>query len=214
MPGLVNTHTHVPDGLFPRVRRRSAPDGMAQQPYLSRRGEVRHAEMVYAGALLAMAEMLLSGTTTFCDGYFYRERRRPGRRGRPACGPSSGRDSSISPPRMSPTRAGRWRIAGTFRRHAGGTVHPCVTPALFCHTPYTCSPATLRKHQERGPARRRPLPHPPGGDAGRGEHDQGAIRPLSRRLSGSLGVLDATPSPFTATGWMKRSWTLLAAQGV
>ena len=27
--------------------------------------------MVYDGALLAMAEMILSGTTTFCDGYFF-----------------------------------------------------------------------------------------------------------------------------------------------
>ena len=30
-------------------------------------------KMVYDGAMLAMAEMILSGTTTFCDGYFFED---------------------------------------------------------------------------------------------------------------------------------------------
>jgi len=30
-------------------------------------------KMVYDGATLAMAEMILSGTTTFCDGYFFED---------------------------------------------------------------------------------------------------------------------------------------------
>lgn len=84
MPGLVNTHTHLAMSCF-----RGMADDLPLMTWLNDHifpAEARfvNRELVYHGSLLAMAEMVLSGTTTFCDGYFY-----PGQVGRPgpwACG--------------------------------------------------------------------------------------------------------------------------------
>jgi 5-methylthioadenosine/S-adenosylhomocysteine deaminase len=70
MPGLVNTHTHAAMTLL-----RGYADDMALEPWL--RTKIWPFEMhlngddVYWGTLLAIAEMLRGGTTTFGDMYFY-----------------------------------------------------------------------------------------------------------------------------------------------
>src|SRR5512137_1632985 len=71
MPGLINTHTHLPMVCF-----RGMADDLPLMEWLKNHiwpAEAKHVnrEMVYAGSMLAMAEMILSGTTTFCDAYFY-----------------------------------------------------------------------------------------------------------------------------------------------
>ena len=71
MPGLVNTHTHLPMTLF-----RSLADDLPLEVWLNEHifpAESAHIspESVRWSTLLACAEMLLSGTTTCCDGYFY-----------------------------------------------------------------------------------------------------------------------------------------------
>ena len=69
MPGMVNVHTHVPmipfrtmgDDCQDRLRRFLFPlEEMAVTPAL-----------VYWGSLYGMAEMLLSGITTFLDMYYF-----------------------------------------------------------------------------------------------------------------------------------------------
>ena len=70
MPGLVNTHTHLPMALF-----RGLADDLPLVTWLHDHifpAERRHISpaTVGWGARLACAEMLLSGTTTCCDGYF------------------------------------------------------------------------------------------------------------------------------------------------
>ena len=71
MPGLVNTHTHLPMVCF-----RGMADDLTLMDWLHHHifpAEARfvNKQMVYDGSILAMAEMILSGTTTFCDGYFF-----------------------------------------------------------------------------------------------------------------------------------------------
>jgi len=71
LPGLVNTHTHLPMVCF-----RGLADDLPLMDWLQHHifpMEARFVdkEMVNDGALLAMAEMILSGTTTVCDGYFF-----------------------------------------------------------------------------------------------------------------------------------------------
>ena len=71
MPGMVNVHTHVPmipfrtmgDDCQDRLRRFLFPlEEMAVTPAL-----------VYWGSLYGMAEMLLSGITTFLDMYYFED---------------------------------------------------------------------------------------------------------------------------------------------
>jgi 5-methylthioadenosine/S-adenosylhomocysteine deaminase len=142
MPGLVNTHTHAPMVCF-----RGLADDLPLMEWLQRHiwpAEAKYVnrEMVYAGATLAMAEMLLSGTTTFCDSYFY--------------GSSIARavlDAGMRavvcqgfidfPTPDSPDPSRQIEIAekfvGTWRNRS-----PLLTPSLFCHTPYTCATETLK----------------------------------------------------------------------
>ena len=71
IPGLVNAHGHAPMSLL-----RGYADDLPLMPWLEEHiwpAEQAHvsAEFVRDGAALAMAEMILAGTTTFSDMYFY-----------------------------------------------------------------------------------------------------------------------------------------------
>jgi 5-methylthioadenosine/S-adenosylhomocysteine deaminase len=71
LPGLVNLHTHAAMTLL-----RGYADDLPLMRWLSERiwpAEARHAgpEFVHAGTLLACAEMLRGGITTFTDMYFF-----------------------------------------------------------------------------------------------------------------------------------------------
>jgi len=72
MPGLINGHTHAAMSLF-----RGLADDLPLMEWLNnyifpveRRMD---RDFVYTGALLACVEMILSGTTTFCDMYLFEE---------------------------------------------------------------------------------------------------------------------------------------------
>jgi 5-methylthioadenosine/S-adenosylhomocysteine deaminase len=144
LPGLINTHTHVPMVCF-----RGLADDLPLMEWLNKHifpAERRHVnrEMVYAGAMLGIAEMLLSGTTTFCDGYFF--------------------ESSVA---QAALKSGIRCVAGMgfldedvqlitegqIKRHMEAAEKfivkwtqekAMITPALFCHSPYTCSSETIR----------------------------------------------------------------------
>ncbi len=70
MPGLINTHTHASMTLF-----RGLADDIPLMDWLNDHifpAESKLTEdMVYKGAMLACAEMILSGTTCFCDMYLF-----------------------------------------------------------------------------------------------------------------------------------------------
>ena len=73
LPGLINLHTHAAMSLF-----RGYADDLPLMRWLSERiwpAESRHAgpDFVRAGTLLACAEMLRGGITTFNDMYFFPE---------------------------------------------------------------------------------------------------------------------------------------------
>lgn len=73
MPGLINTHGHAAMALF-----RGMADDMPLMQWLENHiwpAEQRWVDplFVYEGTRLAIAEMLLSGTTCFSDMYFYPE---------------------------------------------------------------------------------------------------------------------------------------------
>ncbi len=70
MPGLINTHTHVPMTLF-----RGLSDDCELSVWLNEHiwpaEDKLTADSVRAGTSLAMAEMIASGTTSFSDSYFF-----------------------------------------------------------------------------------------------------------------------------------------------
>jgi len=143
MPGLVNTHTHLPMVFF-----RGLADDLPLMDWLNNHifpAEAKHVnrEMVYTGSLLAIAEMILTGTTTFCDGYFYESSVAQaaidaGMRAVTAQGfidsPAGGNDTLSRNIEIAERFIDKWRGKSGL-----------LTPALFCHSPYTCSPDTLKE---------------------------------------------------------------------
>jgi 5-methylthioadenosine/S-adenosylhomocysteine deaminase len=142
MPGLVNAHAHLAMTCF-----RGLADDLPLMTWLNDHifpAEARFIDRktVYASAMLAIAEMILSGTTTFCDGYFFE-----GEVGRAAV--AAGMRGVIAkgfidfPMPDQPGHSDKAAIAERFLERWRDR-SPLITPALVCHSPYTCSPDTLR----------------------------------------------------------------------
>lgn len=71
MPGMINTHTHASMTIF-RGLGDDVPDRLKRFIF-PLEATVVDADNVYKGALLGIVEMLLSGTTTFVDMYYFEE---------------------------------------------------------------------------------------------------------------------------------------------
>jgi 5-methylthioadenosine/S-adenosylhomocysteine deaminase len=142
MPGLVNVHTHLPMVLF-----RGVADDLPLMRWLTdhifpAEGRFVNRETVRAASMLAIAEMILSGTTTFCDGYFFESAVAGAAMD---CGMRGvvGQGFIDFPTPDHPDSSRHGEQADTFIRKWKER-SPLVTPSLVCHSPYTCSPNTLR----------------------------------------------------------------------
>jgi 5-methylthioadenosine/S-adenosylhomocysteine deaminase len=139
LPGFVNTHTHAAMTLF-----RSYADDMALMDWLQTKIWPAEANLtgedVYWGTLLAIAEMLKTGTTTFADMYFFMTDvaeavaqsgiRAVLARGMAGVTPSAGQALTES--------------EELFRGWHGGA-DGRITVMLGPHAPYTCPPDYLKK---------------------------------------------------------------------
>lgn len=154
MPGLVNAHNHAAMTLF-----RGLADDLPLMTWLQEHifpAEARfvNEEMVYWCTKLAAAEMLMGGTTTVADGYFHEDAAaqafvESGMRAVAAQGvidfPAPGVPDPARNIEAAEGYIEKWR--GKCQR---------LTPAVFCHSPYTCSPETVRRAKEL--ARRHDVP--------------------------------------------------------
>ena len=146
MPGLVNCHNHAAMTLF-----RGLADDLPLMTWLTEHifpAEARFVspEMVYWCSTLAAAEMLMSGTTTVADGYFYEEQAAQafsdaGIRAVVAQGVIDFPAPGVPDPAENIATARRFVAAWQGR-------HPLVTPAIFCHSPYACGRETLLAAKE------------------------------------------------------------------
>jgi 5-methylthioadenosine/S-adenosylhomocysteine deaminase len=146
MPGLVNGHNHCAMTLF-----RGLADDLALDTWLhdhifpAERAHVTP-EMVYWCTKLAAAEMILSGTTTVADGYFFSGHaatalRDAGMRAVVAHG-----IVDFSAPSVPDPKKNIEAVQVFIEKWQGNT--PRITPAVFAHAPYTCSPETLEKAKD------------------------------------------------------------------
>lgn len=143
MPGLVNAHTHLPMTLF-----RGLADDLPLHQWLNDYmfpAESRYIDpdTTRVGSLLACAELLLSGTTTCCDGYFHENEvanavEESGMRAVLGQGVVDFPVPGVPDPQQNVAVAeqfvGQWR-----------GVSPRIDASIFCHSPYTCSADTLKR---------------------------------------------------------------------
>ncbi|MFH1139664.1 MAG: amidohydrolase [Pseudomonadota bacterium] len=143
MPGLVNAHGHGAMTLF-----RGLADDLPLMTWLNEYifpAEARFVDedLVYWGSKLAAAEMLLSGTTSTADGYFFEDQAaRAFLEAGLRVAPGQGIIDFPAPGVKDPTL--NIETAREFLQTWQG-VSPLVHPSVFCHSPYTCSPDTLVK---------------------------------------------------------------------
>ena len=140
MPGLVNAHTHVSMTCF-----RGLADDLPLMTWLQDHifpAEAKlTAEIVYWGALLGCAEMIMSGTTSFCDMYlFEREVAR--------AADQAGLRALVGEvlydfpsPNYGPPEKGLTYTEDLAREYRS---HPLVSVAVEPHALYTCSPDLLK----------------------------------------------------------------------
>lgn len=136
VPGLINTHTHVPMALF-----RGIADDMDLQEWLTKfifPAEAKNVNeaFVRAGTRLGLAEMIKGGTTTYCDMYYFEdaiadETKRAGMRG------VLGETILDFPAPDNKT----WEdgISYTERFISKWQNDPLIVPAIAPHAPYTVS---------------------------------------------------------------------------
>jgi len=143
MPGLVNTHTHLPMTLFRGLADDLPLDVWLNEHIFPAEGKYINPENVRLGAELGRAEMLLAGTTTVCDGYFLEDEVA-------AAVLASGMRAILgqgvidfpAPGVPDPSRNVEAAVAFVKKWH---DVSPLISPSVFCHSPYTCSEETLKK---------------------------------------------------------------------
>ena len=71
MPGLVNTHTHLAMSIFKGLADDLPLDKWLNEHIFPAEENFINKDSAYWGSLLSCAELILSGTTTFCDMYFF-----------------------------------------------------------------------------------------------------------------------------------------------
>jgi 5-methylthioadenosine/S-adenosylhomocysteine deaminase len=137
LPGLVNTHTHVPMVIF-----RGYADDMPLQEWLSNRIWKLEPNMTeetcYWGTMLGCLEMIASGTTTFNDMYFFVEEEAKAVRDASLRAVLSSVILDASPdPKLHRENASKVLDFMKDLRN------PLVKPAIAPHAVYSCSEETL-----------------------------------------------------------------------
>ena len=141
IPGLVNGHTHVPMTLF-----RGIADDLDLQEWLTKYifpAEAKNVteDFVRVGTRLGLAEMIRSGTTTYCDMYYFEdaiadETFKAGMRG------VLGETVIDFPVADNKTNAEAMAYVDRFLNHWKGNA--LIVPAIAPHAPYTVSADHLK----------------------------------------------------------------------
>lgn len=144
LPGLINAHTHAAMSLF-----RGLADDLPLMDWLNHYifpAEKRmDADFVFAGTQLACAEMISSGTTTFCDMYLFTEEvARAAHQAGMRCLVGEVLYDFPSP-NYGPIEAG---LAYTEQLIEKWQDDPLVSIAVEPHALYTCSPDLLVQTHE------------------------------------------------------------------
>jgi 5-methylthioadenosine/S-adenosylhomocysteine deaminase len=141
IPGLINGHTHVPMTLF-----RGLADDLDLQEWLTKYifpAEAKNVteDFVRVGTRLGLAEMIRSGTTTYCDMYYFEdaiadETAKAGMRG------VLGETVIDFPVADNKTNAEAMAYVERFVKKWQGNA--LVVPAIAPHAPYTVSEEHLK----------------------------------------------------------------------
>ena len=141
MPGLINAHTHAAMTCF-----RGIADDLPLMTWLNEHIFPAESKLdvdkVHRGSLLACAEMIMSGTTTFCDMYLFEE-------AVAQAADEAGMRAVVGEvlydfpsPNYGEIEKGFQYTENLAARYKG---HPLVSAAVEPHSPYLCAPELLQQ---------------------------------------------------------------------
>lgn len=151
MPGLINCHNHAAMALF-----RGYSDDLRLMDWLGKKiwpaEDKLTPQDVYWGSLLAIAEMIRSGTTTFADMYFLMEQVAK-------AVDEAGIRASLSRGLTYSANQGTANIdeAETFVEKFNNSSNGRITCMFGPHAPYTCPPDYLIEVAERAAKHKAPI---------------------------------------------------------
>jgi 5-methylthioadenosine/S-adenosylhomocysteine deaminase len=141
MPGLVNAHTHVPMTLIRGLADDLRLDVWLMGYMLPVERQFVSPEFVRLGTLIACAEQIRSGVTTFNDMYFFEDdiaQATADAGMRAVCGESIMKYPAPDAPSYDDSLA----YAREFIKKWKG--HPLIVPAIAPHAPYSTNPEIIR----------------------------------------------------------------------
>lgn len=141
MPGLVNAHTHVPMTLIRGLADDLRLDVWLMGYMLPVERQFVSPEFVRLGTLIACAEQIRSGVTTFNDMYFFEDdiaQAAADAGMRAVCGESVMKYPAPDAPSYDDSLA----YAREFIKKWKG--HPLIVPAIAPHAPYSTNPEIIR----------------------------------------------------------------------
>jgi 5-methylthioadenosine/S-adenosylhomocysteine deaminase len=191
MPGLINSHTHLSMTLL-----RGIADDVEAWKWLPIIWAVEghlSPEVVYAGALLGIAEMIASGTTTFADHYFMMDQvakavEESGIRADLAHGIIENRNRKKGQLELEKGKA----FAEAYKGKAGGRIQTRIGP----HALYTCSTELVTECRAAAD------------EIGVGMHMHVAESALEMKLVGKKAQGETSVQHLDATGVLKDDFLL------
>ncbi|MCK4260700.1 MAG: amidohydrolase [Halanaerobiales bacterium] len=139
MPGLINTHTHAAMTLF-----RSYADDLPLMEWMEKKIWPIEAKLtakdVYWGSMVAILEMIKSGTTCFADMYFYMDETAKAVEESGIRGVLSHGMIGVGSNGEKDLEVGR-QFCIDWEGKADGRIHTMLGP----HAPYTCPPDYLKR---------------------------------------------------------------------
>ncbi len=142
MPGLVNAHTHVPMTLLRGLADDLRLDVWLLGYMMPVEREFVSPEFVRLGTLLAAAELIRSGVTTFADMYYFEEHIAQATAEAGLRGVCSQTVLKFPSPDAASYEEGLERAEAFIREWKG---HPLIVPAIAPHAPYTCTEEILQR---------------------------------------------------------------------
>jgi 5-methylthioadenosine/S-adenosylhomocysteine deaminase len=136
MPGLINTHAHVPMVIFRGLAEDVPIDRWFNEFIWPLESNLTESD-VYWGALLGLIEMIEGGVTTVADHYFHMDQVA---RAVEEAGTRAHLGQAIFASRGYPALAETAAFAERWKGGAGGRITTCMAP----HAPYTCDDGFLR----------------------------------------------------------------------
>lgn len=141
MPGLINTHTHAPMSCL-----RGFADDLPLMTWLQEHifpvESKLTPDMVYASSLLSMAEMIKTGTTSFCDMYLFAKEVARATETIGLRGWIGEVLYNFPSPNYGELENGFTYIEEMFEQYNN---HPTITITADPHAVYTCSPELLKR---------------------------------------------------------------------